>query len=400
MDPAMLSAYRAVFAVPAVRRAVLLGFLIRMPMFTIGLLVTVHLVTDLGRTYAEAGLAATVLLASIAIGGPWRGRLLDRFGLRRVVAPALAVQVVVAATVPFVDYVPLLLLLALSGLFVVPGHALIRQSLITAVGEEQRRTALSLDGMVLELSAAIGPAIAVAIATSWSTRWMLFLTLVLNVVAGALLWWQNLAIHVDDRPDEPVARREWLGRRFLGILAACSMATIILSATDLGIVALLREQRQPQLIGVAFASWCIGSLVGGLVYGGLGRKAPPLSVLLGLLAVLTALPALATGTLSLIVAVFVAGLLCQPVITAGVEALTLAVPDRARGEALGFHATAMTGGSAIGAPLAGFVIDARGGAWAFLVVAGLGLVVAVGGWLLTRVGRRRPPSAARVELPT
>ena len=84
-------------------------------------------------------------------------------GLRRVVAPALAVQMLVTWTVPFVDYVPLLVLLAISGLFVVPGHALIRQSLITAVGEEQRRTALSLDGMVLELSAAIGPAIAVAI---------------------------------------------------------------------------------------------------------------------------------------------------------------------------------------------------------------------------------------------
>ncbi|HQK30292.1 MAG TPA: MFS transporter, partial [Phycicoccus sp.] len=65
----MWSAYRAVFAVPAVRRAVLLGFLVRMPMFTIGLLVTVHIVTDLGRSYGEAGIAATVLLASIAIGG-------------------------------------------------------------------------------------------------------------------------------------------------------------------------------------------------------------------------------------------------------------------------------------------------------------------------------------------
>ena len=395
----MWSAYRAVFAVPAVRRAVLLGFLVRMPMFTIGLLVTVHIVTDLGRSYGEAGIAATVLLASIAIGGPWRGRLLDRFGLRRVVAPALAVQVLVTWTVPFVDYVPLLVLLAISGLFVVPGHALIRQSLITAVGEEQRRTALSLDGMVLELSAAIGPAIAVAIATSWSTRWMLFVALVLNVVAGALLWWQDLPIHVDAKPEAPVARREWFGRRFIGILAACTMATIILSATDLGIVAMLREQGQPTLIGLAFASWCIGSLVGGLLYGGL-RRPMTLPLLLGLLSALTALPALATGTVSLVVAVFIAGLLCQPVITAGVEALTLAVPDRARGEALGVHATAMTGGSAAGAPLAGFVIDARGGAWAFLVVAALGFVVAVGGWLLMAIGRRRPPRVAQVELPS
>ncbi len=386
----MWNSYRAVLAVPAVRRAVLVGFLVRMPMFTIGLLVTVHCVTTLHRTYAEAGIATSVLLATMAVGGPWRGRLLDRFGLRRVVAPSLAVQVLTAVLVPFVGYHPLLVVLALSGLFVVPGHALIRQSLITSVPSDQRRTALSLDGMVLELSAAIGPALAVAVALSWSTRWMLFVTLCLNVLAGAVLWWQDLPIHADDRPDAPIARLEWFGRRFVAILAICTVSTVILSATDLGIVARLREFHRADLIGVAFAAWCIGSLLGGLVYGGL-RRHPSLPLLLGVLALLTILPGVTPGAVPFVAAMAVSGLLCQPVVTAGVEALTLAVPDRARGEALGFHGTAMTAGSAVGAPLAGFLIDARGGAWAFLGAALLGLVVALGGGV---VGRRRVPWAA------
>jgi MFS family permease len=374
----MLAAYRPVLAVPAVRRAVLLGFLVRMPMFTVGVLVTVHIVTTLGRSYAAAGVAASVLLAAISLGAPWRGRLLDRLGLRRVVGPATLVQVGVAATAPFVPYAGLLVVLAVSGLFVVPGHALIRQSLITAVPAGQRRTALSLDGMLLELSAAIGPGIALAIATATSTRWTLLVVLLCGVLAGALLWWQDLPIHAEEAPAEPFARSAWLGRRFLAILLACATATVILSATDLGIVAALREHGRPALIGIAFAAWSLGSLVGGLIYGARG-EALPLAGLLAALALVTALPAAAPGPWTFVGAVALAGVCCQPVITAGVEAVTAVVPDRARGEALGWHATSMTGGSALGAPAAGMVIDQTGARGAFLGVAALGLVVALGG---------------------
>jgi MFS family permease len=383
----MFAAYRPVLAIADVRRAIVLGFLIRIPMFTIGVLVTVHIVTTLDRSYAAAGLATTVLTGAIGLGAPWRGRLLDRYGLRRVVGPAIFVQTISAAVGPFVDYVPLLVVLVISGVFVIPGHAIIRQSLVTAVPPSQRRTALSLDGMLLELSAAIGPAAAIAVAMSWSTRWVLLIALILNVLAWSLLWWQNPVIHGEQRPEEPVARREWLGPRFIAILAACATATVVLSATDLGIVAILREQGRSELIGVAFALWCLGSLVGGLGYGARQTRTS-LPVLLGLLAVTTALPAFANDLRTLLTALTVAGLLCQPTITAGVEAVTRLVPDRARGEAFGWHATSMTGGSALGAPLAGVAIDSGGAAAAFLVASAIGVVVAAVGAAVT--GRRSP----------
>ena len=118
--PMWVDRYRPVWAVPAVRRAVALGFLVRMPMFTIGILVTIHVVTALGRSYTAAGVAAMVSTAAIGLGAPWRGRLLDRFGLRAVVAPAILVQLLVGAAIPFLPYVPLLAALAVSGLFVIP----------------------------------------------------------------------------------------------------------------------------------------------------------------------------------------------------------------------------------------------------------------------------------------
>ena len=67
------------------RTALVLGTLVRAPVFASGVLLTVHVVTTLGRSYAAAGVLAAAATVAVAVSGPWRGRLLDRFGLRRVV---------------------------------------------------------------------------------------------------------------------------------------------------------------------------------------------------------------------------------------------------------------------------------------------------------------------------
>ena len=63
--------------------------------------------------------------------------------------------------------------------------------------------------------------------------------------------------------------------------------------------------------------------------------------------------ALAPSVWPLAALAFVAGLLCAPTITATVDQVTRVVPDGARGEAMGWHGSFMTAGSALGAPLAG-----------------------------------------------
>ena len=124
------------------------------------------------------------------------------------------------------------------------------------------------------------------------------------------------------------------------------------------------------------ALWGVGSLVGGLVYGAWHRS---FSVfwLLGGLAAATAPVALAVGVPSFAVLVTVSGVLCAPTITATVEQLSRLVPERFRGEMMGWHGSAMTAGSALGAPLAGFAIDRGGWQWGFVVVSAVGVLVAV-----------------------
>jgi MFS family permease len=159
----------------------------------------------------------------------------------------------------------------------------------------------------------------------------------------------------------------------------------VLSGTDVSIVAALRSFDATPAIGWILALWGAGSLVGGLVYGAWHRS---FSVfwLLGGLAATTAPVALAVGVPSFAVLITLSGFLCAPTITATVEQLSRVVPERFRGEMMGWHGSAMTAGSAVGAPLAGFAIDHGGWRWGFLVVSVVGVLVAGVGML---AGSRR-----------
>lgn len=416
-----LGQYRHVLAIPDTRNALLLGLLIRIPMFAGTVLLTLHVVTSLGRSYGAAGLLSAAATIAIAISGPWRGRLLDRLGLRRTVAPSLVVQAVCWSIAPWVDYLPLMGLAALAGLFVVPTFSILRQVIIRSVPDHQRRTALSLDSAATELAFMAGPALGVWAATSYSTGWALFGCEMAAVAAGFVLFVVNPAIRSDDArlatpdagvpagapdptadatgvaagrddvADEPAAGRVWRGFVTVPVAAtylAALCSTLVLSGTDVAIVAALRSFDATTSIGWILALWGGGSLVGGLVYGAWHRSVSAFW-LLGGLAATTAPVALAVGVPSFAVLITVSGIFCAPTITATVEQLSRAVPERFRGEMMGWHGSAMTAGSAVGAPVAGFAIDHGGWRTGFLVVGVVGVLVALAGALSQRGLARR-----------
>jgi MFS family permease len=420
-----LGQYRHVLAIRDTRNALLLGLLIRIPMFAGTVLLTLHVVTSLGRSYGAAGLLSAAATIAIAISGPWRGRLLDRLGLRRTVAPSLVVQAVCWSIAPWVDYLPLMGLAALAGLFVVPTFSILRQVIIRSVPDHQRRTALSLDSAATELAFMAGPALGVWAATSYSTGWALFGCEMAAVAAGFVLFVVNPAIRSDDArlatpdagvpdatadatadatgvatgvaagrddvADEPAAGRVWRGFVTVPVAAiylAALCSTLVLSGTDVAIVAALRSFDATTSIGWILALWGGGSLVGGLVYGAWHRSVSAFW-LLGGLAATTAPVALAVGVPSFAVLITVSGIFCAPTITATVEQLSRAVPERFRGEMMGWHGSAMTAGSAVGAPVAGFAIDHGGWRTGFLVVGVVGVLVALAGALSQRSLARR-----------
>lgn len=389
------SAYRPVLALPAARAALLLGFFIRIPLFAAGVILTLHVVGALHRSYGAAGVLSTAATVALAVSSPWRGRLLDRKGLRRVVLPSLVVQAVCWSIAPWVDYWWLMALAAIGGLFAVPTFSILRQVLMAAVPEEQRRTALSLDSVCTEFSFMAGPALGVWVATVWDTAISIFVFEWLSIIAGMVLYALNPAIRGDHEEETtPPPRRSWFGVPVVAVLAATAATTIVLGGSDVAIVATLRTMDAQQHIGWVLAVWGAGSIVGGLVYGAWHRSVAAFWLLAGL-AVVTAPVALAANLPMAAVLLFVSGLFCAPSITATIDTLSRLVPTSARGEAVGWHGSSMTAGIALGAPLAGFAIDAGGWQWGFLVVSAVGLLVAVVCGLV--LGRRGSGSASPVD---
>jgi MFS family permease len=87
-------------------------------------------------------------------------------------------------------------------------------------------------------------------------------------------------------------------------------------------------------------------------------------------------------------------LFCAPTITATIDTLSRVVPTSVRGEAMGWHGSAMTIGSAVGAPAIGFVLDRASWHGGFVTAGAIGVLVGVAGWATISVRRSRRAKAS------
>jgi MFS family permease len=381
---------------PVVRRILVLGLLIRIPTWAAGIVLTLHVVGPLGRSYTQAGLVEMVLCIALAVSGPWRGRRLDRIGLRATVAPSLVVLPVTWCIAPWVGYWALLPFVGLAGLFVVPTFSIVRQVLIGAVADEQRTAVLSVDSVVVEFSFMIGPVLGVLAAVYLDTAVALMLCQLVAVLGALVLWIDNPPIVQEVHEGTPNRRlRDWLTPAVMMVFALCVAATVILTGEDLGIVAAMRAMHHASSIGWVLALWGFGSALGGILYGALPRH-PSAAVLLVLLGASTAAVSLADTRFLITVLLFVSGVFCAPTMTATVDELTRIVPAAVRGEAMGWHGSALTLGGATGAPLVGWAIDHGGWEGGFELAGVLGVTIAAAGLAVRALRRGGPGPGATV----
>ncbi|YAL82055.1 MFS transporter [Dermacoccaceae bacterium W4C1] len=391
-----LSPYRGVLAVPAARRVLILGALLRIPIFSTAILLTLHVVEHLQRSWAEAGLVSAMATTAIAVSGPWRGRLLDRHGLRRVMVPSMIITAAAWSVAPFVGYWPLMVIATIAGLFVVPVFSVLRQALMAAIPSDARRTGLSLDGVVVELAYMSGPALAVALATQIGTAWTLFGVQAVGVLGALALYAMNPPLREGDAAEQSaqsLPRSAWLRPRFIALCLAAAASTIVLVGSEVAVVSALRDWDQQGMLWLVFGAWGLGSIVGGLTYGALSRGYSAFLLLAGL-SVVTLPMALANSAVTVSALALLAGLFCAPTVTATVDSISRVVPSVARGEALGWHGACMTAGSALGSPLAGVAIDAGGYQPAIVTVSLVGLAIAVLGAAAVVLTRRRARAMA------
>jgi MFS family permease len=392
--------YRRVLTVPRVPSTMALMFLARLPMTMNGVMMTLYVVTGLGRGYGAAGLVGAGVTLGMALGAPLLGRCFDRYGLRPVVAlcgvgttafwiaaPHLPFEVLAAVAVP-------------AGMLSVPAGSLARQVLAVLVPASERRAAYSLDTISVEATFMIGPAIGIAAMTALSPGFTLSALGVLFGGTAFLIWLVDPPIR--DAPDSGVPGvpgvrpplRSWLTGPLVATLLIAAGTLFVLVGTELATLAALRSHGDLGVTGLVIAVMCAASMVGGVVHGAV-RKSLPQGVLMLLLALLVVPVGLADQPWWLLMLVLIpTNVLCAPTLAATTETVSRIAPPQVRGEAMGLQDASTRLGLALGSPVVGFAIDHSSPAWGFAAAGLGGLVIASGGLL-----RRRVPEPAAEPVP-
>lgn len=386
-----MTGYRQLLAVPGMASLLGVSLLARVAITSAAIALTMHVVLDLGLSYAAAGGVVASLTAGLALGGALLGRVIDSRGARAVLLTTLAAQIVFWLSVPVLPYGILLVAAFGAGLLMVPAQSVTRQAIAAMTTAAQRRTAFALEAVQGELSYMVGPPIVLVGAAKASPSVMAWATGAAIAAGGAGIALLNPPLRAEgeaaDRVGVRLPRRQWLGAAMVAVLAMGFGATMLLSGVDLAIVAALKEAGQVSWAAVIVAELGVTSVVSGLIYGALSRPLPTW-LLLGLLGLVTIPAGLAHAWPWMCLAAAGIGLLTAPTLSTVADAVSRLAPASVRGEATGLQSSAYSAGFALGSPAAGVAIDAFAPGGGFVAAGMAGLAAALTGCLLSR----RPPA--------
>jgi predicted MFS family arabinose efflux permease len=364
----VLRPYRIVLAVPGARIPAIASLFGRLPLAMLSLAI-VALIQDATGSYAAAGLVVAAFSVGAGLGGPLQGRLVDRTGQTRVLVPAtigcaaflLGLLWSAGAGAP-VAVLPLLS--GAAGLIfpqVGPCMRTLWASLIP--GDPRLEPAFALDAVTLEAVFISGPALVGAALAVGGPRAPLLLAVAILLVGG--LWYSATG-----------AVRSWRGTggRAVGLgpmrapgvrvlIAALLVTSVVYGVWNVAFSAFTVGRGQPELLGVLFAAAAGGSLLGGLWYGSRVWPAPAprrFLLLLGLFALSTVPLGFARTVPQLAALLFVAGLWIAPSKTVAARLIDVLAPPGTATEAYTLMPTADALGVAVGAWVAGIVIDGAG----------------------------------------
>jgi MFS family permease len=374
------------FERPGTKGFVLAGFVGRMPMSMLGIGV-VLLISSLTGSFGTAGAVGATTNLAFAIAAPLSGRLVDRFGQSRVIAPfsivnglALAALMLSAAL-----RLPEWTLYA-SGLLVgatslsIGSMVRARWSAIYS-GTGRLHTAFAFESVADEVVFVTGPALVTVLATSVNPYAGLIVALVC-MLGGCL------ALAAQRRTQPPVQPVRAAGGTPILIPGIALLACVFLAlgavfgSVDLITVAFAAEHGVKGVSGFLLASIASGSMVSGLWFGSRhwlislrGRFVRTLSVfVVGLLPIM-----FVDNVWLMALALFVAGLAISPTLITGFTLTERLVPPSLFTEGMAWISTSIGLGVAVGAWAGGRLTDAIGASDAYGFTLGSAIVAAVAG---------------------
>ncbi len=379
------SPYRAVLSIPGAVAFSATGLVARLPIAMTGLGI-VLLVSARTGSYSEAGQISAAYVAATAVGAVPLARLIDRRGQSAVLGPAVTVSVAALVllmvaverdwSTPWPHVVA-----ALSGATMPNVGAAIRARWSHAVSERRLLdTAFAVEAVNDELVFMLGPTAVTLLATAVHP----LAGLIAAAAAGLVGTW---ALVVQRRTQPPTHAREHEGRlpavpwlRMAPLLVGSTMLGVLFGGSEVAVVAFTDEAGNRALAGPLLGVWALGSLISGVVAGGMSFRRPPevryRYGILALTVLMVPLPFVSSLVL-LAVFLFLAGFAISPTLIAAVSYVETLVPTARLNEGMTALTTGLVLGIAPGAALVGAVVDDRGASPSFWVPAAAGLIGAL-----------------------
>ncbi|WP_238334751.1 MFS transporter [Kribbella amoyensis] len=396
-----LSAYRALWRTRGVVALLASALLARLPVMAAMVPVS-FLAKDAAGNFGWAGVVAGAYSVGMAVGGPVWSRLADRRGARWVVigtGMAWGVAMAVLALLPDEAYRWMPVVSALAGAVVSPVTATMRAAWPRIVDGPRLRTVYALDATAQEVLFSVGPMLGALIVSFASPRAGV---LAAAALAGVSIWWFGLRQppplpHDDASHGRRLTARQLLWHQHrLPLILSFALAVTAFSAVSLGIVAYADDHGNRLIAGVLETVWALGSLIGGLVMGALpGRRDSYAWRRASLMSVGMVVCVFATHSpITLGIALLLAGCVLAPTVGAMYERLGAMTPDSVRTEIFGWMNSGAMVGAAVGASLAGQVVESFGVRYVWVMAALLTLLAAAS---LIRVPPHRPADEVVVE---
>ncbi|WP_460808137.1 MFS transporter [Nocardioides salsibiostraticola] len=392
----MISTYRRVLERPGTARFSATGLVARLPISMVGLGI-VLLVENATDSYKTAGAVSAVALFSNGLAAIVHGRLLDRLGQARVLAPLITFWgVSLAALIWSVqESLPMgvtYTLAVLAGISLPSVGTCVRARWSHVLDKpDEVQTAFALEAVADEVVFIAGPILVTVLATAVHPAAGLGTALVTGLLGTLILASQR---STEPPPHPRVVVRAHRARMPWGVIAPLALVSacigVLFGSIEVTTVAFAEEVGSKTYAGPLLALYALGSLAAGVVTGAIGWKSGPLIRLRwgsAAMAVAVAPLYFIDSLLAMGAALLLAGLAIAPTLIASLSLCEQVLPPSRMTEGMTFVHTGIVAGVAPGAAIAGAIIDARGASAAYLVCV-VGGILAAGVSLLTPGGSR------------
>lgn len=382
----MANLYRDLFSAPGTGYFAVAGLLARIPMPMAGIGI-ITLISQQSGGYALAGAISATFVLTYALLSPRISRYVDRYGQYRVLP---------AATATAISITGFLILIACShwnvanwvlffGAFLagfMPSMSAMVRARWTALyrGQPRLQTAYSLETVLDELTFIVGPPLSIGLSIALFPQAGLLLT--------ALLLFLGVIALVIQRGTEPpimapsssqIGSGSVIRMPSVRLLALLMVAMgVIVGTVDIVSVAYAGQLGHPAAASLVLSAYAVGSCLSGLLYGSLKLKTPlhRLLWLGGLATATTTVPLiLVTNLTALAAAVLVAGFFFAPTMIVAMSLIERQVAESQLTEGMTWLLAGLNVGVALGAAIAGQVVDSSGPRVGFYVALCAGILV-------------------------